>query len=932
MQFLAPDILVNESMKNHRMEHEPPIFYCFWGKAAESYETGYHLLAYHCLDVAACGLMLLRRLEPWRRPLERLTGLPGDRLEAMAVFYLALHDLGKFATGFQSLCPALLEQLRPGTVAKAYVARHDTLGYLLWKHHLCGRLTGAGRRRRRGSPTPAIDVWMRASTGHHGQPPGEEVVNWKDAFEEGDLEAAEAFVRALLQLAKLDTLPSPPSDTAAISSWWMAGLAVLADWIGSNSRFFPYRADLMPLQDYWQHALGQAEEAVQSTGLAGVEPAHRFGLADCFAELPKGLRPTPLQDWAQDARITPGPSLFILEDVTGAGKTEAALMLAWRLLRANEGAGIYFGLPTMATANGMYQRLAGGEQPVYVRLFEPGSPPSLVLAHGRAGLVDAFRASILPAGPDEADYGDGTLPAGPRCNAWLADNRKKALLAEVGVGTIDQALLGVLPARHQSLRLLGLLGKVLIVDEVHACDAYMNGLLGQLLTAHAMAGGSAILLSATLPRGQKRRLIEAFARGAGYEMFELPQSEDYPLAIQLDAKGITPHALGTRPEVARRVEVSFIERRDAAEVLLEKTIKEGRCACWVCNTVNDAGQRYRWLSQKHPDWRIDLFHARFTLHDRLRIEQRVLRHFGKDSGAEERRGRILIATQVVEQSLDLDFDEMISDLAPVDLIIQRAGRLRRHSRDEQGNRIDSPDRRGTPVLVLLAPSWQECPGPRWLRDALPGTAAVYREEDGRLWLAMKRLRELGGFEMPTHARELVETVYGADPFDDIPEGLQSQALAADGQAKAQRSYAQLKKLPIDEEGYAHTGPWLDEESAPTRLGEPTTTVWLARWAGDRLLPLHGGDPDDSHAWQLSSVAVRASAVAWECQPTGLTPQQWQEHKRCLPGKGCWGVVIAATTENGWTGTALDSRRQPRRWHYAPATGLKEIINQGNEPT
>ncbi|GAB4349413.1 MAG: CRISPR-associated helicase/endonuclease Cas3 [Gammaproteobacteria bacterium] len=900
--------------------------YGAWGKAGQEVASGAHLLVYHALDVAACGAILLRHLPRWRRRLERLTGLSGDRLETLVTVYLAIHDLGKFATGFQSLRPDLLQRLRPGTATRPYVARHDTLGYLLWKHHLRDRLTGAGRRRRRGSPAPAIDAWMRAVTGHHGQPPGENVVNWKDAFEEGDFHAAEAFVRALLHLTGLDALPSPPAETAAISSWWIAGLAVLADWLGSNRDFFAYHADPMPLPDYWQRALGRAEEAIRATGLANAEPARRFGLSDCFAEPPTGLRHSPLQDWAQRTRIAPGPSLFILEDVTGAGKTEAALLLAWRLLQADEGTGVYFGLPTMATANAMYGRLGGGEPPVYARLFESRRPPSLVLAHGRADQVDAFLASILPTDPDEADYGDGTLPAGPCCNAWLADNRKKALLAEVGVGTIDQVLLGVLPARHQSLRLLGLLGKVLVVDEVHACDVYMNSLLAQLLTAHAKAGGSAILLSATLPHGQKRRLIEAFARGAGYELPELPQCRDYPLATRLDTDGIVQGALATRPEVARRVEVRFIEERDAAEALMEKLVEEGRCACWVCNTVDEARQRYQWLSQRRPEWQIELFHARFTLHDRLRIEQRVLRHFGKDSGAEERRGRILIATQVVEQSLDLDFDDMISDLAPIDLIIQRAGRLRRHARDEQGNRVDGPDRRGTPILTLLAPSWEEEPGPRWLRDALPGTAAVYREEDGRLWLAMKQLRGLGGFEMPTHARALVEAVYGADPFDDIPEGLRSQALAADGKARAQRSFAALKKLPIDEEGYAHTGPWLDEESAPTRLGEPTTTLWLARWQEDCLLPLHDDNPDEPDAWLRSSLTVRQSLVAGDIFPPGVTLDEWAEYKRCLPGKGKWGVVMILHEKGQeWIGHALDAEKNVREWRYSPQTGLATHI-------
>ncbi|MBU2820920.1 CRISPR-associated helicase Cas3', partial [Acidithiobacillus caldus] len=726
----------------------PPreIFYRYWGKAGTEADDGHHLLVYHCLDVAACGIMLLRWIPTWRKLLERLSGLSSEEIKTRLLVNLALHDLGKFATAFQNLRPDLLQRLQERQSDKCYSERHDTLGCLLWREKLQSQFLAAepGRSRRRGSSNPGVDSWMQAVTGHHGEPPADVKTILRHHFDADDIEAARAFVSEILELAGVETFPMPPDGNAKAASWWLAGLAVLADWLGSNTLFFPYRDTAVPLSDYWSMALSQAERAVNATGLVAGQTSPHFGLKDCFAEPPPEFQPTPLQDWAQRAKIEPGPSLFILEDVTGAGKTEAALMLAWRLLHTNQGTGMYFGLPTMATANGMYQRLGGGEPPVYARLFGEQHLPSLVLAHGQADLVEGFRASILPFDTDEPDYGDGTVPAGPRCNAWLSDNRKKALLAEVGVGTIDQALLGVLPARHQSLRLLGLLGKVLIVDEVHACDAYMNRLLEELLRAHAHAGGSAILLSATLPYGQKKRLVQAFATGAGYDPINLLANDDYPLATCLVRGQIEQQAVNTRPDVARRMAVRFVEEESAVETLLQKTIAKDQCACWICNTVDDARSRFERLSADHPDWRIDLFHARFTLHDRLRIEQQVLRDFGKDSGPHERHRRILIATQVVEQSLDLDFDELISDLAPVDLILQRAGRLRRHKRDRIGQRVDGPDQRGTPTLTVLAPPWTDDPDPHWLRNALPGTAAVYRDEDARLWLAMKRLHESGG--------------------------------------------------------------------------------------------------------------------------------------------------------------------------------------------
>jgi len=898
-------------------------FYRYWGKAGtEEGGASFHLLVYHSLDVAACGIVLLRLIPQWRRLLERLTGLSGKALEDCVFFYLALHDLGKFATGFQNLRPDLLEQLQHRKSDKGYIERHDTLGWLLWRHRLQERFFPPTGRRRRGSPCPGVDAWMRAVTGHHGEPPSEGERVLEDTFDDADFEVTVTFIEALLTLSGLEEIPQPPKTLSATASWWIAGLAVLADWLGSNRRFFPYRSNPIALKDYWRKVLRHAEQAIEATGLIVQPSAQRLDLADCFAEPPRDLQPTPLQAWAQSVEIPSGPALFILEDVTGAGKTEAALMLAWRLLKANEGTGIYFGLPTMATANGMYQRLGKGDPPVYTRLFEGDQAPSLALAHGRADLVTAFRESILPLDTDEPPYGDGTQPAGPRCNAWLVDNRKKALLAEVGVGTIDQALLAILASRHQSLRLLGLLGKVLIVDEVHACDAYMNRLLATLLETHARADGSAILLSATLPHDQKRRLTEAFAQGCGLDAPPLERKDHYPLATRLVGGQLHQQPMDTRPEVARPVKVEFAEQESDIEALLEQVVEEGRCACWICNTVNDARRRFEELRVKHPDWAIELFHARFTLHDRLRIEQAVLERFGKDSGPEQRRGRILIATQVVEQSLDLDFDVLVSDLAPIDLIVQRAGRLCRHSRDVTGRRIDGPDQRGTPVLTLFAPPWSNQPETRWLRDALLGTAAVYRDEDGRLWLAMKLLREKGGFEMPADARHLVEGVYGADPFDDIPEGLQRQALDADGAAKGQRSLARLKALHL-EDGYRHDGPWLDEDIAPTRLGEPTTTLWLARWQDERLLPLHGDDPNDQQAWHLSSVSVLQSLVTSEAPPKGIDSETWTQHKRLLPGKGRWGVVVTLEQEGGrLLGHALGPENEPRLLQYSGQSGLQ----------
>jgi CRISPR-associated endonuclease/helicase Cas3 len=247
-----------------------------------------------------------------------------------------------------------------------------------------------------------------------------------------------------------------------------------------------------------------------------------------------------VQDWAERVPLPDGPFLALVEDVTGGGKTEAALVLTHRLLAEGRAKGLYMALPTMATANAMFTRLAEA----YRRLFEPDpdQEPSLALAHGATKLHDGFQAAIRAGDParasepetdDDNPRGD---EAGAACAAWLALEQRKAFLADVGVGTIDQAILGVLPAKYQSLRLLGLSQRVLIVDEAHAYDAYVGEELDRLLTFQAALGSSAVILSATLPATTKRRLVNAFRRGLGLGPVMLEQ-EEYPLVTLVGRVG-----------------------------------------------------------------------------------------------------------------------------------------------------------------------------------------------------------------------------------------------------------------------------------------------------------------------------------------------------------------------------------------------------------
>ena len=295
----------------------------------------------------------------------------------------------------------------------------------------------------------------------------------RDYFPATVLGAAKTYFADAASLALPHDCPIPIDGVELTelykqTSWLVAGLAVVADWLGSNTKWFPYRQADKSIRSYWEDvALQRARVAVAESGLAAARPAKFRG----FRHLFKGIaKPTPLQTYAQHTQLSNGPQLFILEELTGGGKTEAALTLAARLNAAGLGNGVYIALPTMATADAMFDRLR--DKQVHLRFFKEGSP-SLVLAHS----ADRLKLALEEANRQDSGYGDHEVAsASKQCAEWLSDNRKKALLGDFGVGTIDQALLAVLSARHQSLRLLGLSTKVLIVDEVHACDAYMGEL------------------------------------------------------------------------------------------------------------------------------------------------------------------------------------------------------------------------------------------------------------------------------------------------------------------------------------------------------------------------------------------------------------------------------------------------------------------------
>ena len=764
------------------------------GKSAPTEGGVQHPAILHMLDVAAVAEQLLA---PFRFE---------QRLRDALVLLVALHDLGKISTSFRAMIERGAHQkYRHWQLTEALLFAHDD--------RLAARIGGDWRQRQ---------ALYASVAGHHGQPsdlelgarPGLPAQNrgLRAALAQvGDglqpaAEVIEAFC-ALWPEAALAALP--PGEATTTLSWWLPGLCAAADWIGSNTRWFQPEGERPDLGQYLHRARNIAEEAVREAGLAG--SAVKTGGVFDFT-----LR--PMQAACATLALPEGPMLAVIEDETGAGKTEAALLLAQRMMQAGKGRGLYFALPTMATSDAMFARL----RDVLGRMLVA---PTLTLAHGRAALSAPFR-DLVSGGQKGEDT--------PSCTDWLAESRRRALLADVGVGTIDQALLSVLPVKHQTLRHFGLSSKILIVDEVHEMgEPYIGRELERLLQMHRAAGGSAILLTATLPMALRARLLASYGGqnpGPAYPALTVAQGE---ARTEFDAD--------PRPTKGP-VQVRRLDSAEEAADLLVSSAAQGAACVWIRNAVDDAIAAVAELRARGVA--AHLLHARFALADRKRIEAEVLARAGKDGT--ERAGFVLVGTQVLEASLDLDFDVMVSDIAPIAALIQRAGRLWRHMDRRPAATRPVP----APVLHVLAPDPAVVTDDRWLQRTLDRGAYVY--DLACIWRSARVLFAAGQISAPHGLRALIEAVHG-DAAEELPEPLQAAEVQALGKAAASRTLA-LHNLVDLAAGYRDAGHGNSDVAYPTRLGDETRTLVLARMTQDGLRPWAGDD------WALSEVSARRARL------------------------------------------------------------------------
>ncbi|MFD8193103.1 CRISPR-associated helicase Cas3' [Streptomyces wuyuanensis] len=816
-----------------------------------------------------------------------------ERARAVVALCAGLHDIGK-VSGFQFCSHSARAHL-----SATFLSEQGALGNERIAHDVAGMRAVSAVLGALGFEGDADEMAKAAERiaeivgGHHGR-------FHRNEFH-GDLPflggPAWARQREAHAVAVHELLGSPqaPGEFKAPAAALVTGVVILADWLMSQEEYLCRRQQVVEpsLQAHFTQSQADAATLLTEAGLAPVD-LERRGFSETY-----GIygQPNPLQRSVMDelpnvVRDATRGGILLVTAAPGDGKSETALEAERVLSGAFGTRGFAFLLPTMATSDQMYGRVASTLQ------RQAGQDAGLTLTHSMAWLSSAYSDNDLASGQRiSAGDGDEEGATGGRCDAdmrprqWLR-GAKRPLLAQFTVGTVDQALMSVLPVRHNALRMLALSGKTFIIDEAHAYDPYMQLLLGRLLNWLGWYGVPVVLLSATLPRSISDRLIKEYLQGAGHGRRSL-RGRTFPApypgwlyvdgasarATEISEPRQLEQAAARSMELRVRVEPVVQGERGGSrdrlaviERLLEPVAREGGgCALVVCNTVGDAQETYMRLRERfdhrsHAEGGcVQLLHARFP------GDVRESRTAGATDGM-GRRGprpdrRIVVATQVVEQSLDLDADIVISDLAPLALLLQRAGRCWRHEnwwvRHGRPCGRERPGWAREPQLVVLDPMTDGGGVPRQWGE-------VYPE-----FLLTETSKRLGALSAPTisipgDVQDLVEAVHGDRPdlFDwENPDPRGSAAWNAyRGKELAEQGVAGVVAIPAARSvrnlhDLHHLPGSEDEWELSTRLGADSVRLLCAyeQENGRLTLDIAGEEPlpDPGRGERVPPAAVRA---------------------------------------------------------------------------
>lgn len=779
-------------------------YWYFWGKA-DKQSGQYHPLIYHMLDSACVAYTLwnIGLSQQLKACIQTSLMLP-EETSAFWIAYLAgLHDIGKATPGFQVKVEYLAKELKDRGF-KFPVGHNTNLGHGVMTSHIARQWLADEHF---GGKYSDFTVQLAdALGGHHGSfpdanPPIQSefgrVRNGSRIWDHARKQLLEHY--KLLIGDDLNYSLKPGNSSAGLLVF--AGLVSVVDWIASAEEFFPY-ASHIPLEEYVILSKKRAESAVKQ--LHWVKPHILESMPSFYSWF--NFPPRVLQESIVEiASELVSPGMVLIEAPMGEGKTEAAFYLAEAWLQHLGQQGCYISLPTMATANAIFPRFSAD----YLCRLHPQDSCRLRLLHGYASLAEGYRKFRAKAVYDE-QYG------GQSAEDWFS-YKKRGLLSPYGVGTVDQALFSVLRARHNFVRLFGLAGKTVVIDEVHAFDVYTRTILERLIQWLSAMGSSVVLLSATLPGETRSALVKAYG-GC------MPETKcKYPRITVVSggsAKSIHVAASATTKSVG----IKWVDRNeDSLGQRLKESLSNGGCAVCICNTVGHAQNLYKILKAYFENDELSLFHARYPFAERERREHDTVVAFGKDAGKggnpPRPRRAVLVATQVVEQSLDLDFDLMVTEIAPVDLILQRSGRLFRHSGTKRHSFTH-------PELWIMEPDFAQ--------DLLPDFAEseeIY--SDYILLRSFLILKEMTHIKVPDDIERLIQSVYDDKLY--VPDNYAARMKSSECKYKQRLSdlvrnaRERIIGIPDAEESlYDKASGYLEEDNPDIHRAFQALTRWSDR--------------------------------------------------------------------------------------------------------
>lgn len=733
------------------------------------------------------------------------------------------HDIGKASLAFEGAILPLLPE------AKQRLEHYTDLNFdPREKSHSPHALAGEAILRQLGCPTGLASIVgahhgktqtakeVKTQLGENGQ---YEANYWPKSKDKEKTRKPEAFWRGCWQevydYALQESGFSGANELPALSiaqELLLTGLLIMADWIASNTEYFP----LIPVEEvgadenYPARVENGWKKFTEHTPISPWEVQCAASDTDTFASR-FGFCPNEVQQAVMAAaNRVQTPGLFILEAQMGAGKTEAALAAAEILAQRCGAGGIFFGLPTQATANGVFDRLLE-----WAKSQSDGLEHSIQLAHGMANLNEDYQKlqqKTVQVEDDEKEDKDRLV-----VSQWFQGS-KRALLANFVIGTVDQLLMAALQQKHMMLRHIGLAGKVVIVDEIHSYDAYMQSYLCRVLNWLGWYHVPVILLSATLPAGRRAELTAAYLNRKNLPDEPRKTSRSYPLLTWTDAEQVKQTGIAQQIQ-PRQIRIEPMAEENLAQTL-QNALREGGCAGVIVNTVRKAQMIAARLKEELPGCEVVLFHAQFLMPERAKKEKRLMERIGKKSTPAQRNQLIVVGTQVLEQSLDVDFDFMVSALCPMDLLLQRIGRLHRHA----GRARPKPVQNACcAVLDTGNDEFDE------------GSAAVYGK--WLLWRTRKLLPKQ--VQLPGDIPRLVQDAYGWEAADPLPTTEQSTAAWEAYKTQQEKKQSRAKDFAIQPPEEHRKKPernvldgWMNEQwprseagaRAAVRDGDPSIDV------------------------------------------------------------------------------------------------------------